>query len=462
MSVNRRVVRYRYRAYPTAKQQRDLSRLFGGCRVAFNDALTYAREQHAAGNSYPKAKGLQHHVLTLGKKTPERSWMNELCGVALIQAVRDAEVAYRNFFSSVKGERKGRRMGYPKYRRRSDRRQSARFTKAARFTVTVTGEREAAVRLTGIGELKFVRSRPLPSDPSSVTVIREADGRVYVSFVVTVEDAAGQTVNRVSGVDMGLSSFTAVLAVDENGEESLTKIDTPKFLRRRARALARSQRAHARKQKGSRNREKARLKVAVHQRKARDARLDHAHQLSSVLVASNDVLAVETLSLAGMAKASGASVHDQAIGQFLRILEEKAARNGTVLVKVGRHFPSTQLCSNCHHKTGPKGRGELHVRKWTCAECGVHHDRDVNAARNILAEGLRLLELQHSSDADGLSESLNACGEITAAPETDVSDLDEAGNLETELPGHGEAGSSTGDQTAWNPPRPSGTRIPVL
>ena len=429
------VLRYRYRAYPTAKQQRAISRLLGACRVAFNDALTYAKEQHAAGNPYPKAKGLQHHVLTVGKKTKQRSWMNELCAVALQQAVSEADVAYRNFFSSVKGERKGRRMGHPKYRRRSENRQSAKFTKAAKFSVTVTGERDATVRLTGIGELKFVLSRPLPSEPSSVTVIREADGRLYVSFVVAVEETGGETVNRISGIDMGLSSFATVLTVDENGEENTEKIDTPKFLRRRARALARSQRAHARKQKGSRNREKSRVRVAVHHRKVRDARLDHAHQVADTLVNNNDVIATETLSLAGMAKTSGASVHDQAIGQFLAVLTEKAARRGVALVKVGRFFPSTQLCSNCHSQTGPKGREELDVRHWTCAECGVDHDRDVNAARNILAEGLRLLELQRNCDADGLSESLNACGEVTAAPVTDVSEL-------------GEAGSSAGDQAA--------------
>lgn len=434
-TVSTDVVRYRYRAYPTAKQQREVSRLLGGCRVAFNDALTYAREQHAAGNPYPKAKGLQHHVLTLGKRTPQRSWMSELCGVALIQAVRDADVAYRNFFASARGDRKGRRVGYPNYRRRSENRQSAKFTKAARFSVTVTGERDATVRLTGIGELKFVLSRPLPSEASSVTVIREADGRLYVSFVVTVEETDNETVNRISGIDMGLSSFATVLTVDENGEENVAKIDTPKFLRRRARALARSQRAHARKQKGSRNREKSRVKVAVHHRKVRDARLDHAHQVADTLINSNDVIATETLSLAGMAKTSGASVHDQAIGQFLAILAEKAARRGVALVKVGRFFPSTQLCSNCHSQTGPKGREELDVRHWTCAECGVDHDRDVNAARNILAEGLRLLELQRNDDADGLSESINACGEVTAAPVTDVSEL-------------GEAGSSMGDQAA--------------
>lgn len=429
------VLRYRYRAYPTAKQQRAVSRLLGGCRVAFNDALHYANEQHAAGNPYPKAKGLSHQVLTLGKKTKQRSWMKELCAVALQQSVMEADVAYRNFFASVRGDRKGRRMGYPKYRRRSENRQSAKFTKAARFSVTVTGERDATVRLTGIGELKFVLSRPLPFEPSSVTVIREADGRLYVSFVVAVEETVNDTVNRVSGIDMGLSSFATVLTIAENGEENTQKIDTPKFLRRRARALARSQRAHARKQEGSRNRERSRVKVAVHHRKVREARLDHAHQVADTLINNNDVIATETLSLTGMAKTSGASVHDQAIGQFLAILAEKAARRGVALVKVGRFFPSTQLCSNCHEKTGPKGQKELHVRHWTCAECGVDHDRDVNAARNILAEGLRLLEIQRNCDADGLSESLNACGEVTAAPVTDVSEL-------------GEAGSSTGDRAA--------------
>ncbi|MCV7247636.1 transposase [Mycobacterium koreense] len=422
------VLRYRYRAYPNGKQQRAAARLFGGCRVAFNAALEHARNEHAAGNPYPKANGLQRHVLTEGKKQPERAWMNQLCGVALIQAVRDADMAYRNFFASCTGGRKGRRVGFPRFRSRRDSTQTARFTKAARFAVTAVGDRRAAVRLTGIGEVEFVLSRELPSAPSSVTLIREADGRFYVSFVVEEPDATLPGTDRVCGVDMGLSRFATVVT-SESGSETITATDTPKFLRRKARALARSQRAMSRKQKGSRNRDKARRKVAVHHRKVRNARLDHAHQLATEIVTGHDVIAVENLSVAGMSRTNGASVHDQSMSQFLRVLADKSRRHGRSVVAVSRWFPSTRMCSGCGQLTGPHGKKDLSVRQWTCASCGVSHDRDVNAARNILAEGLRLLAEQRNRDADGLSESLNACGDETAAPPEGKSFDDEAGRL---------------------------------
>ncbi len=377
--------------------------------MAFNDALNYAQSNYAAGNHYPGANAIQKVVLTEGKKRSDRAWMNDLCGVALIQAVRDMHTGYQNFFASVTGHRKGKLVRPPKFKSRHDSRQSARFTRAAHFMVTQTGERKATVRLTGIGELAFVLSRALPSDPSSVTVIREADGRVYVSFVVKVTDQPAATAGRMCGIDPGLSTFAAVLTVDTNtGEELDSKIETPMFLRRKARALARSQRSLSRKQKGSKNRQKARQRVAVVHRKVRESRLDHAHKTAAKIVATHDVIAIEDLAVSGMARTNLAkSVHDQAMGQFLQILVSLAARRGRTLVKVGRFYPSTQICSGCNKVTGPKGQSQLHVRTWTCVECGVTHDRDVNAARNILFEGLRLLN-EHQSVAGGQPETLNA------------------------------------------------------
>jgi len=162
------VLRYRYRAYPDPAQTRALSRLFGCCRVAFNDALTIARTEHVAGRRYPGATALQHQVLTLGKQTAQRGWMGEVSGVALIQAVRDADTAYRNFFASINGTRAGRTMGSPRFRSRHDSRQAARFTSAARFTVTTdpADPRSATVRLPKVGDIRFVLSRPLPTPPA--------------------------------------------------------------------------------------------------------------------------------------------------------------------------------------------------------------------------------------------------------------------------------------------------------
>lgn len=413
------VVRYRYRAYPNVPQQRALARLFGSCRVAYNDALGLARARHEAGDTYPGATALQHEVLTVGKTRPERAWMNDVSGVALIQAVRDADVAYRNFFRSLKSEKK-RRVGLPRFKSRHDRHQSARFTRAAQFGVSVTGERRAEVRLPKIGLVPFVLSRPLPSDPSSVTVLREPDGRYYLSFVVRVDDEAQAPTGRVCGIDPGLSSFATVVSLDtETGEETVLVEETPKYLRSRARALRRSQRSLSRKKKGSKNRERARERVAVHHRKVREARLDHAHQLANRIVSNHDVVVLEGTAISSMMSSkAAASWADQSIAQFTRLVEEKARRRGVRVVTVDRFFPSTQRCSSCHEVSGPRGLSELSVRDWTCSSCGAHHHRDVNAARNILAEGVRLLsEAEPSPVADGQSETLNECGGGVSAPE---------------------------------------------
>lgn len=260
-----------------------------------------------------------------------------------------------------------------------------------------------------------------------MTVLRETDGRTYVSFVVRVTDLPAPATGRVCGVDPGLSSYATTVSRDTaTGAETTNTIVTPLFLRRRARALARSQRALARKQKGSSNRVKAKNRVAVLHRKVRETRLDHAHQHAARLVADHDIIAVEDLAVAGMARTSLAkSVHDQAMAQYLRLITEKAARHGTTVVKVGRWFASTQLCSHCHQLTGPKGTPGLRVRHWTCTTCGTDHDRDINAARNILTEGLRLLAASTTDApeqpfpvADGRSETLNACGAEVRPPET--------------------------------------------
>ncbi len=179
----------------------------------------------------------------------------------------------------------------------------------------------------------------------------------------------GQTV----GIDLGLTSF----AVLSDG----TKIDAPRFLRRAEKKLKKTQRELSRKQKGSRNREKARLKVAGVHAKVADARHEFHHQLSTKLIRDNQAIGVENLAVKGLARTRLAkSVHDAGWAQFVRMLEYKAARYGRTLVKVGRFEPTTQTCSACGVKDGPK---PLHIRQWTCATCGTLHDRDHNAAINI-------------------------------------------------------------------------------
>lgn len=429
------VVRYRYRAYPDANTHRALSRTFGSCRVVANDAIAARRQARALGRPYPSLAHLSRTLITDAKHTPERAWLGEVSAVALQQSLADADRAYRNYFASINGTRAGRKMGSPRFRSRHDSRQAARFTANARFTITRTGDRVAVLTLPKIGRVPFVLSRPLLSTPSSVTVIREADGRTYLSFLVRVTETPRKPTGRVCGVDVGLASFAHILTADEStGAEHTTQITSTRYLLRKARALARSQRSLSRKQKGSANRGKAKARVAVLHRKVRETRLDHAHQIAAQITADHDVIAVEDLAVTGMSRTSMAkSVHDTAMAQFLRILAEKATRQGRTLIKVGRWFPSTRLCSHCHQLTGPKGIPGLRVRHWTCTTCGTDHDRDINAARNILTEGLRLLAAS-STDApeqplpvaDGRSETINACGAEVRPSET-VAPGDEPG-----------------------------------
>jgi putative transposase len=238
-------------------------------------------------------------------------------------------------------------------------------------------------------------SRPLPSEPSSVTIIREADGRYYASFVVERESAPLPAVAADVGVDLGLSSFLATSA----GE----LVDNPRHLRARERKLARAQREICRKRKGSANRAKARVRVAVQHRKVREARADFLHKKALELIRENQAVYVEDLAVIGLARTRLAkSVLDVSWSKFVRLLEEKAERYGRSVVRVSRWFPSSQLCSECGERTGPHGPKSLGVRRWACTECGTAHHRDVNAARNILSEGRRV--------AAGQAETLNGCG----------------------------------------------------
>jgi putative transposase len=228
--------------------------------------------------------------------------------------------------------------------------------------------------------------------PSSVTVIREADGRYYASFVVEVADTPlPQSTNDV-GIDLGLTS----LAVLSTGEV----VANPRYLRRKARALARAQKSLARKTKGSNRRAKSVRRVAVQHRKVRDTRLDAHHKLAHRIVRDNQAIYVEDLAVSGLARTRLAkSVADAGWSTLVRLLEEKALRCHRTVVRVSRWFPSSRLCSVCGFSSGKK---PLAVRSWTCTECGITCDRDLNAARNILVEGRMV--------AAGLAETQNARG----------------------------------------------------
>jgi putative transposase len=266
-------------------------------------------------------------------------------------------------------------MAPPRFRSRKDSRQSIRFTANARFRVLDNGR----LKLPKIGDIPVRWSRALPAKPSSVTVIRDAAGRFFASFVIEVTPQPLPQMDTECGIDLGLSHF----AILDDG----TKVAAPGFLRRAERKMRKAQREMARKQKGSTRREKARERVARAHAHVADARRDFHHKLSTKVIRENQAVTVEDLSVKGLARTRLAkSVHDAGWSAFVNMLEYKSRLYGRDFRKVGRFEPTSQVCSTCGMRDGPK---PLHVRGWQCRTCGAVHDRDVHAARNIAALGRR-------------------------------------------------------------------------
>lgn len=236
-------MRYRYRIEPTPAQQQMLARVFGCCRVVFNDALRVRDEAYRAGVKLSDSE-IQRRVITAAKTTEERGWLAEVPSVALVQSVNDSRRAWRNFFDSTSGKRRGRRVGRPRFKSRKDHRQSFRLTRNG-FSIRDNGR----LFVAKVGEVAVRWSRELPSTPSSVTLICEPDGRFYASFVV-VAAAPLPLVDREAGVDVGIARLATVATTD--GQR--TDIANPKHLGRKLRKLRRLEREKSRRQKGSANR----------------------------------------------------------------------------------------------------------------------------------------------------------------------------------------------------------------
>jgi putative transposase len=383
--------RYRYRLYPHPHQQMALAKAFGCARVVWNDALAKSRELYAAGEktSYPVLAKL---CITQAKQTPERSWLSGPSNVVLQQSVRDLDQAFRNWWASLKGRRKGPKVRHPRFKKR-------RGAQAIRFMSHVFRTGERSLTLSKIGAVPIEWSRALPSAPSSVTVIRDASGRYFASFVVEVEPTPLPANAKALGIDLGLAS----LAVTSDGE----KIAPPKFLRSALKRLRRLQRNLKHKQKGSNRLAVARRKVAALHASIADKRLDFLHQLSTRIIRENQTVVLEDLNVSGMLKNKqlARSIADAGWRQFRTLLEAKAQMYGRQLVVINRWLPTSQVCSTCGQHDGKK---ELSIRQWQCPSCGAVHDRDVNAAQNILAAGLA--ESQNGRGAAHKSTALVAAG----------------------------------------------------
>ena len=370
-----------------------LCRVFGCARVVFNDALRVRNEAYQAGIKLSDSE-IQRLVITQAKKTTQRAWLAEVPSVALVQSVNDARRAWRNFFDSHRGNRRGRPLGRPKVKSKKDHRQSFRLTRNG-FGVRASGR----LALAKVGTVQVRWSRDLPSEPSSVTIIREPDGHYYASFVVDVSAAPLPVAAAEAGVDVGISRLATVATTDG----VRTDIPNPKHLARRLRKLRRLERAKSRRQKGSLNRDKARRKLAVVHEKVARARRDYHHKEALALVRDNQVIYVEDLHIVGIVqnRRLARAISDAGWGQFVRIIGEKAELYGRTFYSVSRWLASSKTCSTCTHCLDELA---LEARQWTCPVCRTVHDRDYNAAKVILAAGrAERLNASHESGRDRAS-----------------------------------------------------------
>jgi len=357
---------YRFRFYPTPEQEVILARTFGCARFAYNHMLrlrtdAWFQRQERVGYHETSA------ALTKLKRDPECAWLNEVSSVPVQQALRHLQTAFANFFA--------KRARYPSFKRK-DGPQSAEYTTSA---FKWDGK---ALRLAKMGDPLAIRwSRTLPKGAklTTVTVSKDAAGRYFVSMLCDDSvSAKPQAAGRV-GIDLGLTHF-AILSTGE-------KIAAPNTFRKNEAKLAKLQRRLAKKTRGSARRAKAKLKVARLHAKIADSRRDFLHKLSTRLINENQVIAIESLSVSNMQKnrCLSKSISDASWSEFVRQLEYKAHWYGRALVGIDRWYPSSKRCSDCGHTVAAM---PLNVREWTCPECGSIHDRDVNAARNVLAAGL--------------------------------------------------------------------------
>lgn len=365
-------LRYRYRLEPSKAQQQALARTFGCVRVVWNDALALSQRLHEQGEKYPGATALQKLVITEGKQTAERQWLADAFSHTLIQSVRDLDLAYRNWWKSLSGKRKGPKLRAPRFKKRTAV-QSARFTRQG-FRVLDNGK----LRLSKVGDIKVRWSRDLPSDPSSCTLIKDAAGRYFASFVVEIDRPKLEPNDNTVGIDLGLTTF-ATLSTGE-------KIDGPKPLRAALKRLRKLQRNLSRKQKGSNRRNRARVRVARLHARIADTRKDFLDKLSTQLIRENQTVVLEDLRVSGMIRNRrlARSIADAGWRQFRTLLESKALMYGRTVNVISTWEPTSQRCSACGQLGGKK---PLNIRAWTCLHCGAEHDRDINAANNIAAAG---------------------------------------------------------------------------
>jgi len=365
---------YRIRTYPNGAQRRLRDRWFGAYRWLWNTALEIRTAAYQECGLTLTGNDISRW-LTQWKGTQGHEWLKGVPATCLTQCLRDQDSAFRNYFAG--------RAQYPKFKRKES-------AGSLRFQGAGTGWKRGILSLPKLGVLKLAESLPSVDRPDLVTLTLDASGRYFVSFCAEVEKSPPSLSYRAPavGVDLGLKH----LATLSTGE----KIDNPRHYRARLRYLRQQQRCLARRQISSRRRERQKLRVARAHAKVRQARQYALHDLTTRLTQEYDLICIEDLNVNALSRGRNArSINDAAFGEIRRQLTYKSEWRDKILIAVDRWYSSSKTCSKCRHVLDEL---RLDVRYWTCPKCRVSHDRDVNAARNLLMEGLRQLAARDERD----------------------------------------------------------------